>query len=265
VFKFTLVAGLLMLACATQADEAIPPPQTETIPSSGKWSYVVGARLRYSQLPDLTAQTKLVPVVGLRYGRFKFGTESIATDWLALSTLRREPTVSYDMLSNEKWRVSTALRIHNVTADEAFDLTEPGRKTLRGRLLFSYRLDSDTTLGGEITRDLLNRGDGTTLSFGASRGFPINHYSIVSLNIAVSAADKTHWRTVAAAYEGGNQLNSGLGSVQLGVGYRYSISPKWAWYANTGLSRPVARVADLPGIRQRKSAQIGVLYFSGPQ
>jgi hypothetical protein len=262
VYKIVLLLLALLTTSVVSADDVA---KTEADSDRVQWSYVLGARLRYAQLPDLTGQTKLAPVFGLRYGRFKIGTESIANDWLAVSTLRREPTVSYDMISNKRWRVSTALRIQNVTADEAFDLTEPGRKTLRGRMLLTYRLSDYTSLGGEITRDLLNRGDGTTLTLGASRGFPINEYSVISVNAGLTAADKTHWRTVAAAYAGGSQLDSGIGSVQIGLGYRYSFSSRWAWYANAGFSQPVAQVADLPGIRQRKSAQIGVLYFSGPQ
>ncbi len=230
-----------------------------------QWSYVVGARLRYAQLPDRSNAVKLAPVFGLRYGRFKLGTESDAGDWYSGNSVRRDPTVSFDAVRNKDWRVSLALRIQNVTADEAFDVTQPGRKTLRGRLLLNYKLANDIALGGEITRDLLNRGDGSTLSLGASRNVMLNEKSALQFSGGLTWADKTHWQTVTSAFAGTTNVGSGLGSAQLGLGYRYTISNHWAWFAAAGLSRPQGAIARLEQAKQRHSAQVGFLYFSGPQ
>jgi MltA-interacting protein MipA len=265
--RVTGTALLLTSVCAWAGEPVANP--NDSLESLGEqktqWSYVVGARMRYVQLPDNTNAVKLAPVFGLRYGRFKIGSESDAGDWYSGNNVRRDPTVSYDAVRNKDWRVSLALRIQNVTADEAFDVTQAGRKTLRGRFLLNYNLADNMALGGEITRDLLNRGDGSTFSLGASRSFMLNEKSALQFSAGVTWADKTHWQTVTSAFAGSNNVGAGLGSAQFGVGYRYAISNHWAWFAGAGLSRPQGDIARLEQAKQRHSAQLGFLYFSGPQ
>ncbi len=229
-----------------------------------EWSYVLGAKMRYALTPNFNQSTRLTPVFGLRYGRLKIGTESVAADWLGTSNSRRDPTVSYDFVKDPAWRFSVALRIQNVTTDESFDISVPGRKTLRSRFLVTHYIDQQTSIGSELTYDLLNRGDGVTGNFGASRNFFVNGHSVFTLGAGATWANKTHWRTVSAAYAGTENLGAGFGALQANLGYRYAMTPNWSWFANIGVSRPLGDVGAITGTKLRQNAQIGLLYFSGP-
>jgi hypothetical protein len=236
------------------ANPAPKPEGTELI-------YVVGARIRIVDFANTSGNTKLSPLLGFKYGRWKVGTNADVDEWLIFSGFRKEPTLSYDFFQSDRIKTAFSLRIQNLTTGEAFDFTEPGRKTLRGRALLNYKLADRTYLGFELTRDLLNRGDGTTFSTGVSHIFPLNEKSIVIANAGVVWADGEHWRTSNSSYAASATLGAGFGSLGLGLSYRFAPSKNWAWYATTGLSRPIGEVANIRDSSWQVGGQIGLMYF----
>jgi hypothetical protein len=250
--KYATIA-LSMVTCNAIAQEK---PESDPTPIA----YVVGARIRISDFANSNS-AKLSPLLGFKYGRWKIGTNADIDEWLAFSSFRKEPTLSYDFLQSDRIKAAFSLRIQNLTTGEAFDFSEPGRKTLRGRGLLNYKLTERTYLGFELTRDLLNRGDGTTFSTGVSRFFPVNEKSLVIANAGIVWADGEHWRTANSKFAGSTTLGAGFGSIGVGLGYRYAPSKTWAWYATTGASRPIGEISNVRGTTWQFGGQIGLMYF----
>jgi hypothetical protein len=240
-------AALLAVPCVTVAqDKAEPSTKSE----NSELTYVLGARIRISDFANASAGTKLSPLLGFKYGRWKIGTNADIDEWLVFSGFRKEPTVSYDFFQSDRIKTALSVRIQNLTTGEAFDFSEPGRKTLRGRALLNYKLADQTYIGFELMRDLLDRGDGTTFSTGVSHFFPIDKKSLIIAN------------ATNASYAGSTSLGAGFGSLGVGLSYRYAPSKSWAWYATAAASQPIGEVANFRGSNWQVGGQIGVMYFS---
>jgi hypothetical protein len=156
----------------------------------------LGGRVKVADVTDMRGTLKLRPVIGLRYGRWRFGVGD-ASDWLRFSGYRKEATLSYDWLDSQRASLRLSLRVHNLATGEGVDAFEAGRHTLRGRAQFNYALTSRWSLGGELTHDLLDRGDGQTLGAGASYRWPLDPRRAIYFNGGVtwgSARHWTHWR-----------------------------------------------------------------------
>ena len=154
------------------------------------------------------------------------------------------------------------MRIHNLSTNEAFDIFEPGRKTLRSRVLANVRITDRWSAGVEWTQDLLNRGDSSTLGLGVSYAWPLSAHSELSLNSGLTWAPAEHWRTAAGVNRiGAGGLTTGTGSVGSGLSYKHSLSRRWAWYSTLGINKDVGSVAKLSGPHSLVNGQIGLLYF----
>jgi hypothetical protein len=109
----------------------------------------------------------------------------------------------------------------------------------------------------------MNKGDGTTLSVGASYGMSLNDRSAINWSAGVNWATADHWATqlrLAPVPEGG--WHAGLGSLGFGMSYRYALTPQWAWFGTLGTSRPLVQVRVISPNPLIWSGQVGVLYFS---
>jgi hypothetical protein len=259
--KILALAFLGIQCIAFAQDKNEPPANPEPKAEGSELIYVVGASIRIADFANASGNTKLSPLLGFKYGRWKIGTNADVDEWLIFSGFRKEPTLSYDFFQSDRFKTAFSLRIQNLTTGEAFDFTEPGKKTLRGRVLLNYKLVERTYLGLELTRDLLNRGDGTTFSTGVSRIFPVNEKSIVIANVGVVWADGEHWRTSNSTYAGSASLGAGIGSLGVGLSYRYAPSKNWAWYATTGLSWPIGQITSIRDSSWQVGGQIGLMYF----
>jgi hypothetical protein len=247
---------------AADGQSSVPIEQTTpTEVTATTLSYAVGLRIRTNDLTDLGATSKLLPLIGLRYGRWKLGSSADIDEWLAFNSFRKEPTVSFDLAQSDRIKAALSLRIQNIKTGESFDFIESGRKTLRGRALVNYKLGTSSFLGFEVTQDLLNRGDGTTVSLGVSESFRLTERSLLIANAGVTWANAIHWQAGNPASTAAGNLSSGLGSVGVGASYRYSPSPSWAWYTSVGSSRLVGEVGQVLGTQWRFSGQLGILYF----
>lgn len=258
IFRKLLPLAILAAPLVVFAQDKVEPATKD---ENSQITYVVGARLRIADFANASGGTKLSPLLGFKYGRLKVGTNADVDEWLIFSGFRKEPTVSYDFFQSDRIKTALSLRIQNLTTGEAFDISEPGKKTLRGRALLNYRLADQTYLGFELTRDLLSRGDGSTFSTGISHLFPIDNKSVVIANAGVVWADGEHWRTTNALYAGSTSLGAGFGSLGVGLSYRYAPSKSWAWYATTAASRPIGDTANFRGTGWQVGGQIGLMYF----
>jgi len=249
--------GALHGSCFAQATSA--EPLAEETPA--RWNYTLGLRVRADDINQDTQSVKLRPVIGIRYGRWRVGIGD-GQEWLRFNSFRKEPSLSYQWVENRDVSLGVSLRIHNLTTDEAFDVFEPGRKTLRSRVLTNIRITDRWSGGIEWTQDLLNRGDSSTLGLGVSYAWPLSEHSELSLNAGLTWAPAEHWRTAAGVNrEGAGGLTTGTGSVGSGLSYKHSLSRRFAWYSTLGVNKDVGNVAKLSGPHSSVNAQVGLLYF----
>jgi hypothetical protein len=241
------------------SEEAVQNAIKDPAPSTLK--YTLGLKIRMDDIHQNTQSTKLRPVVGLRYGKWRVGIGD-GEEWLRFNSFRKEPSLSYQLIEKRNVDLGLSMRVHNLNTGESFDAFEPGRKTLRGRLLSNLRINRRWTAGIELTHDLLNRGDSSTVSLGVSYGWPLTNHSELSLNTGVKWATAEHWRTAAGTYRTGIEgLTTSIGSVGSGLSYKHSLSKQWAWFSILDINKDVGNVARLSGPNVHVSGQVGFLYF----
>lgn len=239
---------------ATQAPSSPPTPAT--------WQYALGLKLKADDVAHPGNQVRLRPVIGLRYGRWRIG-QSTNTDWLRFNGFRKDTGLEYDWKDSDKVKVALSLRLQNITENESADGFGPGLKTLRGRASINYRLTPRWSIGTDITQDLLNRGDGSTLTAGVSYLWPLDERSTLSINSGVNWATASHWQTqYRTAPPPAAAWHAGVGGIGAGLSYRYSSHPQWAWFGTVGTSRALGQVNEVSPSLLTWSGQIGLLYFS---
>ena len=238
-------------------------PETATIKDPAKpWSYTVGLKLKTQDLADARTSLALRPVLGVRYGRWRLG-HATGDEWLAFSGYRKEANLAYQLRNDERLKVDLSLRVQNLQDNSSFDGFSSGKNTLRALVGVNYQLNKRWSVGTDVTQDLMDRGDGTTLSVGASYGLPLSERSTLSLSAGVNWGTADHWATqlrLLPPPPGG--WHAGLGSVGLGLSYRYALTPQWAWFGTVGSSRHLGQVDTVSPSTLNWSGQIGVLYFS---
>ena len=254
-----LACGICLLSFSSMAQSGVDEPADTDTPKV--LNYTLGLRLRAEDMNQDTRLLRLRPVLGLRYGRWRLGIGD-GKDWLRFNSFRKEPGLSYQWIENRNIEIGLSLRLHNLQTGEAFDVFEPGKKTLRSRVFTNLQLQPRWTAGLEWTQDLLNRGDSSTLSLGISYALPLSEHSEISFNSGVTWATAEHWRTSAGFGKTITQnLSSGIGSVGTGLNYKHSVTKNWAFFGGLALQRDVGQVAKLSGPHSVVSGQLGVLYF----
>lgn len=255
-----LLPFLIFLLCANSWAQVSTEEVTSDDPPS-TLKYTLGLKIRMDDIHQDTQSSKLRPVLGLRYGKWRLGIGD-GQEWLRFNSFRKEPTLSYQWIENRNIDLGLSLRVHNLNTGEAFDVFEPGRKTLRSRVLSNLRIDRRWSAGAEWTQDLLNRGDSSTVSLGVSYAWPLSSHSELSLNTGITWAPAEHWRTAAGPHRLGVEgLRTSIGAVGSGLSYKHSLSKQWAWFSTLGINKDVGDVAKLSGPNSHVSGQIGILYF----
>ncbi len=241
----------------TQMTETSAPQNSEH-----RWRYTLGLKVKTLNLADASTDVALRPVLGLRYGRWRLG-HATGDEWLAFSGYRKEANLAYQLHDDERLKVNLSLRVHNLKDNSNFDGFSSGKTTLRARVGMNYQLNKRWSVGTDVTQDLMGRGDGTTLSIGASYGLPLSERSLLNLSAGVNWATADHWASemrLLPTPPGG--WHAGLGSVGVGLSYRYALTPQWAWFGTVGSSRHLGQVDTVSPSTLSWSGQIGVLYFS---
>jgi hypothetical protein len=259
--------GLLAWSAASfAATEATPEPEPETTtattPPPSRWLYTLGVKLQSRDAADASTTVNLRPVLGLRYGRWRIGHPT-GTEWLSFSGYRKESNLAYQWRDDDRLKVGLSLRVQNLQDNSSFDGFSSGQNTVRGRVSVNYKLDRHWSLGSDLTQDLMDRGDGTTLSVGAAYGLPLSDRSTLSLSAGLNWATADHWATQwRKAPAPAEPWHSGLGSLGVGMSYRYALTPQWAWFGTLGSSRPLGQVQTVSPHSLSWQGQLGLLYFS---
>jgi len=272
------VGGLLAWGAASGATTETPPQaqaEPETAPTTttsttaiasdapaSRWLYTLGVKLQGRETAYASTSLTLRPVLGLRYGRWRIGHPT-GTEWLSFSGYRKESSLAYQWREDERLKVGFSLRVQNLQDNSSFDGFSSGQNTLRGRVSVNYKLDRHWSLGSDLTQDLMDRGDGTTLSVGASYGLPLSDRSALSFSAGLNWATADHWATQwRQAPAPAEPWHSGLGSLGMGMSYRYALTPQWAWFGTLGSLRPLGQVQTVSPRSLNWQGQLGLLYFS---
>ncbi len=225
-----------------------------------RWAY--GLRLRVTDVAYPSGQAKLRPALGLRWGRWSFGTVD-ADDFVGGQVFQRESAVSYRWIDEPTRNVRTSLRLHNLSTREGFDALSSGRHTVRARVAASQQLSPVLTLVGEGTLDLLSRGDGITITAGVGRVLHASANRVIGASANATWASQTHWRSGYAAAATAQKLKAGIGDVSLGFNVRQKVSRDWAWSAGLSTSGPVGDVRTHVNSRVVTGLQLGIQRFGG--
>jgi hypothetical protein len=262
LFCGSLFCGICQAQPSSMADASDEPTAKPDTPEAATpWNYTLGMRVRADDINQASRSAKLRPVLGLRYGRWRVGIGD-GQEWLRFNSFRKEPSLSYQWIEKNDISLGLSMRIHNLNTNEGFDVFEPGRKTLRSRVLANVRITDRWSAGVEWTQDVLNRGDSSTLGLGVSYAWPLSNHSELSLSSGLTWAPAEHWRTAAGIHRiGAGGLTTGTGSVGSGLSYKHSLSRQWAWYSTLGINKEVGNVAKLSGPHSLVNGQIGLLYF----
>ena len=243
-------AGPASTAASTNAD------------TDHRWRYSLGLKWRVDDVGYPTRDGSLRPMLGLRYGRWRLGANT-GEDWLRYASYIKESNVEYDWLERDRLRVGLSARIQNLTDNDSFDGFGGGRNTVRARAHITWRLTARWSIGGEVTQDLLARGDGTTLTAGLSYLWPLSERSSLGLSAGATWATASHlqnrYRELALPAGG---WQAGLSNLGGGVSWRYSMARHWAWFATLGSSRPLGQLNEVSPSVAIWNGQIGLLYFS---
>lgn len=265
-----LVAGaLLSCAISVMAQQGAAPAVAAASPEAPSTErstlrYTYGFKFESPDLATPRRDVKVLPVVGLIYGRWRLGTNSDPDSDLGFASFRREPTVGYEAVNNDRFRMLLGLRIQNMTTGEAINLFESGRHTLRGRIQTFYQVNPTWSLGTELTQDLMNRGDGTTLTLGASRKWRLTGRQTLSLGAGVTWASAEHWQTPyftqPAFATQARQLTAGFGGLGAGLNYRKELRRNLVWSSTVSIGQSIGQLQDLDGSRIGASLQTGLLW-----
>lgn len=256
-----MALGCWALGCnLAWSQEAIPVEQADTSTANTRFSYSLGAKLDIADLRQFEG-FKLRPTVGLRYGRWRIGTVD-SSSWTRFGQALQDNSLTYDWLKDAKWQTSLSASVINLDKDATFDAFRSGRKTLRARAILDYKFNRRWVLGLNMTQDLFNRGDGTTLSPTLTYLKPLDDDNALLLSAYTTWATASHWQSLAARQEGSAlRTDAGLGSWGVQITHRQRWSPQWAFFTQLSTSRllePSQAVSSSPSW----GGQLSLIYFS---
>lgn len=227
-----------------------------------KFSYTLGTRIKSNDIAEHQQSTRIRPVIGLRYGKWQLGIGD-GSSWLKEGKHGSEPTLSYQFFENPDVNIGLSMRVHNVSTGESFDVFEGGKTTLRTRLMIHQKISNRWRAHLDWTQDILNKGDGTTITTGLSYSWPVYAQSELILNFGGTWATADHWKnsTFLNASEKHHVFKAGFEKVNAGLTYKQALSRNWAWYTSLAVSAPIADLKRIPESREIVSGQVGILYF----
>lgn len=257
-----LLAGLA--PWTAQAVESAAPATADPAMHSvdRPWQYSLGLRWQTDDVGTPASHALVRPMLGLRYGRWRLGS-STGEDWLRHASFLKLSNVEYQWLDTERIGVGLSARIQNLEDHAGFDGFAGGRNTVRARAHITYRLTPRWAVDGEITQDLLLRGDGTTMTAGLSYLWPVSDHSSLGLSAGMTWATGAHLKTryrELSPPQGG--WHAGVASLGAGLSWRYSFTPHWAWFATVGTNRTLGQLHQISPSTALWSGQLGLLYFS---
>jgi hypothetical protein len=230
--------------------------------NESKFSYTIGTRFKSNDFSEIQHTARIRPVLGLRYGKWQLGIGD-GSSWLREGKYGAEPTLSYQFFENPDVNVGLSMRVHNVSTGESFDVFEGGKTTLRTRLMIHQKISKRWHAQFDWTQDLLNKGDGTTLTTGLSYSWPVFSQSELILNFGSTWATAEHWKNSNLPMAPGKNhvFQAGFEKVNAGVTFKQAMTRNWAWYSSLSVTAPIADLKRMQDSREVVSGQIGILYF----
>lgn len=265
---------LSLLACPGWAQVQAPVDEAEVI---NDVRYVAGAVLANG--PIYFGQKErgmgLRPMFALRWGKVRLSSSGAG----GLIGEGNAGGASADVFSNPDWKVRLGLRIdrgrkiEDDTSNRLEDLPRV-RGTLRGRLMVSHRLSSDSSLSLSVAPDLLGHDGGTTVQLGYYKRLPTPDWLASlggqwSLGAGLSGGDDRYMNSYFGILPGAKrfaayQPEGGLRNGSLGLGWQRSFGEKQSWvlFGGANLQRMLGSAADAPFIERKTtwSADLGLAY-----
>ena len=260
--RITAWALLAVLPLGALAQEASPVTSTAPVaPPLPVWDYSLGMRWQASDLrhPGIS----LRPQLGLQYGRWRLGPVD-GENWHRFGQVQQDNSLTYDWLRLSHVRTSLSASIQNLDQDSSLEAIRAGRKTVRGKASADYFLPNRWSIGISVTQDLMQRGGGTAFTPNWTYRHPLSDNSTLLLSQSITWGSPAYWQA-------GHQLHpdtpshegSGFGSWDMQLTYRHRFKPRWVFFSQVGVNRPLGRTyASAPPLETLYSAQMGVLYFS---
>jgi outer membrane scaffolding protein for murein synthesis (MipA/OmpV family) len=250
---------LLAAATAARADGADPNGLDDAAERTAtrNWSAAVGfvASIGPEYAGSQSTASSLEPGLGLRWGRLSLASRGAfavrGSDQGAQGGLRVE------LAQGDRLRAGLGLRAYSGRS-EASSIRLAGmgdvQRTVRARLSASYRLDDGWRLASAVMVDASKRGYGTVFELGIRREQRLTDRTLMSIGATLSGGDRDFMQTYFGvtpeqAQRSGYsvyQPAAGLGSMGVLLGVSTQLTPRWAVFYGTGVSRLVDVAARSP-------------------
>lgn len=232
--------------------DSAPPPAPM---SQWKWEGAIGpigsVAPQYSGASS--RKYSVVPGFYLRYGRISVSNAS------GFVTRRNKDDIfrglGLDVKQDDRLRLNVALRLDNgrkSSDSNALAGIEDVRRTIRARSSATYSFDGGWKAAVGWSADLLGRGGGNFFDAGVSHDRRLSPFSTWTVAAGTSWADRRYMQsyygvTPAEAIASGYSVfmpGAGVRDVNLGMGWRTEINPRWLalWGGSVGkLLGPAAK------------------------
>lgn len=231
--------------------EAQPAP-----PTRPKFELALGLRGGYG--PEYTGSTNsgasIGPAIYVRYERFSISSASGLID-------RRDDTVlrglGIDLSRSEQWRVGVSLRYdqgRDSDGKEGLEGKEEIAPTVRVRAAVQRRFEHGWRVSAALTPDLLNRGGGTLVEFGASHEHRVTPDLRWFTGGSLSWGDARYMRSYFGINEQ-ESIDSGLPLYDPSAGFRdaglstrmrWDVTDRWTVSLGAGMTMVLGPARDSP-------------------
>ena len=259
------------LETSPRADYVDVEVQAPAQPST--FSFALGVALSTS--PEYAGSNRrdysLKPIGAVRYGRYKLSTSG-GSSVLNFGSVSDSSGASADLINTEALKLKVSARIGGGRAtSDSVDLTglEDIPRTVFARFSVSYALTDHLSANSTVSWDLLERGNGGTLSAGIGYVTRVSANTEWNLGLGITYANDTHMQGMfgvpvasASATHEAYWAKAGLKDVGIGTGVITALNRHWIMFGNVGYSRLLGDAADSPITRGAGafSAGIGIGY-----
>ncbi len=252
-------------AATVSADEpaASPPPAPYLRTQIG-----MALETRPTYLGSPHRESKLQPVLGLQYGRFRLSS-SRASLVESSGGGGQLSGASVELSPRGPWSLNAALRIdHGRGAgdDPLLDGLPEVRQTVRGRVSARYAITPSWSAGASVSTDLLNRKGGTLGALDVGWSTMLTPAWRWTLGGGLGLADATYMRSyhgispeVAAATSRTAYVpGAGMHGVGVLTGLTWNVSPAWRLGATGAFGRLTGPAVDSPLTQARNNWSVSV-------
>lgn len=263
-------ADTMLLAAVSSNPK--PKPKAEPVTLEASRDYLIGVSASTSLKGS--PQLKLRPMLAFQLGRVRVSTGG-ASGLLGLGRRPVDSGVSAALVQNDRWSVSTALRLQRGRSsgdDPLLQGLPDVPNTVIGRLSVNYALHPRWSVGASAAQDLLGHQIGMRFNTQLRYRHPVSERTYWEAGLGASAGNHTYMRTHfgidnANAVRTGRAAyvpSSGLESVSLGWTITRVINRHWVAFAGLSASQLQGQAARSPVVSDRTSygASAGIAYRS---